>query len=40
MHTKNLFIAEATIQKQNLNEKNLPGHYSHFRKLCWLSWKM
>jgi len=31
MYMKNLFIAEATIQKQNVNERHLPGHYSHFR---------
>jgi len=31
MHTKNLFIAEATIQKQKLNERHLPRHYSHCR---------
>jgi len=28
---KNLFIAEATIQKQTVNETHLPGQYSHFR---------
>jgi len=28
---KNLFIAEATIQKQHVNKRHLPGHYSHFR---------
>jgi len=27
MDMKNLIIAEATIQKQNVNER----HYSHFR---------
>jgi len=26
----NLFIAEATIQKQNVNERHLPGHYTDF----------
>jgi len=26
----NLFIAEAAIQKQNVYERHLPGHYSHF----------
>jgi len=36
---KNLFIAGATLQKYNVNEKHSPGHYSHFRYLCWLSWK-
>jgi len=29
MYMKDLFIAEATIQKQHVNEKHLPGHYSH-----------
>jgi len=24
---KDLFIAEATIQKQHVNERHLPGHY-------------
>jgi len=28
---ENIFIAEATIQKQNMNEKHLLRHYSHFR---------
>jgi len=28
---KSLFIAEATIQKHNVNERHLPGHYSHFK---------
>jgi len=28
---KNLFIAEATIKKQHMNERHFPGHYSHFR---------
>jgi len=37
MSMKDLFIAEATIQKQHVNERHLPGHYSHFRQLCWLS---
>ena len=27
-YMKNLFIAEATIQKQNVNERHLPRHYS------------
>jgi len=31
MYMKNLFIAEATIQKQNVNERHWPRHYSHFR---------
>ena len=31
MYMKNLFIDEATIQKQKVNEKHLPGHYSYFR---------
>jgi len=31
MYMKKLFIAEAAIQKQNLNERHLPGRYSHFR---------
>jgi len=30
MYLKNLFIAEATIQKQHVNERHLPGPYSHF----------
>jgi len=34
IHMKNLFIAEATIQKQNVNERHFPGYYFHFRKLC------
>jgi len=29
MYMKDLFIAEATIQKQNVNERHLLGHYSH-----------
>jgi len=36
---KNLFIAEVTIQKQNVKEMHLPGYYFHFRYLFWLSWK-
>jgi len=31
MYMKNLFIAEATIQKQNFNERHLPRHYTRFR---------
>jgi len=31
MYIKDLFIAEATIQKQHVNERHLLGHYSHFR---------
>jgi len=31
MYIKDLFIAETTIQKQHVNERHLPGHYSHFR---------
>jgi len=31
MYMKNLFMAEGTIQKQNVNERHLPEHYSHFR---------
>jgi len=31
MYMKELFFAEATIQKQHVNERHLPGHYSHFR---------
>jgi len=31
MYMKDLFIAEATIKKQHVNEMHLPGHYSHFR---------
>jgi len=27
MYMKNVFIAEATIQKQNVNERHLPGHH-------------
>jgi len=30
---------KATIQKQNLNERHMPRHYSHSKSLCWLSWK-
>jgi len=29
MYIKNVFIAEATIQTQNVNERLLPGHYYH-----------
>jgi len=32
MYMEDLFIAEATIQKQRVNERHLPGHY--FRYLC------
>jgi len=28
---ENLFIAEATIQKQNVIERHLLRHYTHFR---------
>jgi len=31
MYMKDVFIAEATIQKQHVNKGYLPGHYSHFR---------
>jgi len=31
MYMKGLFIAEATIKKQHVNERHLPGHCSHFR---------
>jgi len=31
MYMKDLFIAESKIQKQHVNERHLPGHYSHFR---------
>jgi len=31
MFMKNLFIDEATIQKQKVNERHLPGHYSHLK---------
>jgi len=34
---KTLIIA--IIQKQNLNERHMPWHYSHFKSLCWLSWE-
>jgi len=27
---ENLFIAEKAIQKQNMNERHLLWHYSHF----------
>jgi len=37
MYMKDLFVAEATIQKQHVNERHLPGHYYHFRYLSWLS---
>jgi len=30
MYVKNIFIAEATIQKQSVNERHLPSHYFHF----------
>jgi len=39
MFMNNSFIAEATIQKQNINERHLLWCYSHFKLLCWLSWK-
>jgi len=39
MHTETIYIAEAAIQKQIVNERDLLWHYSHFRYLCWLSWK-
>jgi len=29
--TLKTYIAEATIQKQHVNERHLPGHYCHFR---------
>jgi len=29
LHVHEKFIAEATIQKQNVNERHLLGHYSH-----------
>jgi len=28
---ENLFIAEAAMQKQSMNERHLLWHYSHFR---------
>jgi len=31
MYMENMFIAEEAIQKQNMNEKHLLWHYSHFR---------
>jgi len=31
MHMENLFIAEWTLQKQNVNERHLLWHYSDFR---------
>jgi len=31
MYMKDLFIAEATIENQHVNERHLPGHYSYFR---------
>jgi len=34
MYTKDLFIAEATIQKQHVNERHSPGHYSHLAVLA------
>jgi len=39
MYMKDLFIAETTIKKQNVNKRYFPRHYCHFRHLCWLSWK-
>jgi len=27
---KDVFIAEAAIQKQHVNKRYFPGHYSHF----------
>jgi len=39
VYTKDLFIAEATIQKQHVNEKYFLGHFSHLREFCCLSWK-
>jgi len=31
MYMKNLFIAEATTQNQNVNGRHLPRHHTHFR---------
>jgi len=31
MYNKDLFIAEATIQKQHENERHVPEHFYHFR---------
>jgi len=31
MYMKDLFIAEATIQKQHVNKRHFPGHYFQFR---------
>jgi len=31
MYMENIFIAEATIQKQNMNVRHLLWYYSHFR---------
>jgi len=31
MHMKSIFIAEAAIQKQKINERHLLWYYSHFR---------
>jgi len=31
MYMKDLFIAKATIQKQHVSGRHLPGHYSHLR---------
>jgi len=31
MHMESMFIAEATIQKQKINERHLLWHYSHIR---------
>jgi len=37
MYMESIFIAEATIKKQKMNERHFLWHYSHFRQLCWLS---
>jgi len=31
MNMEGIFIAEAAIQKQKINERHLLWHYSHFR---------
>jgi len=31
MHIESIFIAEAAIQKQTVNERYLLWHHSHFR---------
>jgi len=40
MRMESISITETAIPKEKINERHLLWHYSHFRLLCWLSWKM